>query len=101
MQVHFSYHQGSSNPQLDKIIDTHVQKLDQLLVRFSPDLVHLHGMVELGTPKKGPECSLNLWLPTARLHATENGRDLAATVRASFEHIEEQVKKHKEVLRRE
>lgn len=101
MQVHFSYQHGSPNPQLEKIIDMHVRKLDQLLVRFSPDLVHLHGVVELGTPKQGTQCSLNLWLPTARLHARERGKELPAVLRDSFEHIEEQVKKHKEVLRRE
>lgn len=101
MQVHFSYHHGSPNPQLEKIIDTHVRKLDQLLVRFSPDLVHLHGVIEFGTTKQGTICSLNLWLPTARLHAKERGKELSAALRASFDHVEEQVKKHKEVLRRE
>ena len=101
MQVHFSYQHGASDAPLQKIIGTHVRKLDQLLVRFSPDLVHLHGVVEFGTPKQGTNCSLNLWLPTARLHARERGNDIPAVLRASFEHLEEQVKKHKEVLRRE
>ena len=58
MQVHFSYQHGSRNPELDKMIDTQVHKLAPLLVRFSPDLVHLHGMVDFSTPKKGPLCSL-------------------------------------------
>ena len=101
MQVHFSYQHGSRNPELDKMIDTQVHKLAPLLVRFSPDLVHLHGMVDFSTPKKGPLCSLNLWLPTARLRASEQGRDLPAAVRASFNNLREQVKKHNQVLRRE
>ena len=104
MQVHFSYHQGSPHDQLEKIINGHVQKLDQLLVRFSPDLVHLHGTIDFGGSKKGMECSLSLWLPTARLNTKENGKngkDVAVCMRTAFEHLEEQVKKHKEVLRRE
>src|SRR3989304_5517266 len=101
MQVHFSFQQGTRNSQLDKIIDSHVRKLDRLLVRFSPDLVHLHGGVELSAPTQGPLCSLNLWLPTGRLHASERGRALSTVVRASFDHLLEQVKKHVQVLRRE
>ena len=101
MQVHFSYQHGSRNPELDKVIDMHVGKLAPLLIRFSPDLVHLHGMVDFSATKKGQLCSLNLWLPTARLHATEQGHDLLAAVRAAFNHLREQVKKHNQVLRRE
>jgi len=101
MQVHFSYQHGSSTPQLEKIIQDNVAKLDQLLVRFSPDLVHLHGLIEFGTNAQVSTCSVNLWLPTAQLHATEQGRDLGVALRACFDHLKEQVKKHKEVLRRE
>ena len=101
MQVHFSYQHGSPHQELERIIDMHVRKLEKLLVRFSPDLVHLHGVVEFGTPKSGTGCSLNLWLPTARLHARERGKDVPAALRAAFHHVEDQLKKHKEVLRRE
>jgi len=101
MQVHFSFQHGSRTPQLDKIIDSHVRKLSVLLVRFSPDLVHLHGLVEFGAAHHKPLCSLDLWLPTTRLHAREQGPDLAAALRVSFNQLREQLKKHKEVLRRE
>jgi DNA-directed RNA polymerase specialized sigma24 family protein/ribosome-associated translation inhibitor RaiA len=101
MQVHFTYHNGSASPQLEKIVETNVRKLSDLLVRFSPDLIHLHGLVEFGTPKSGPSASVNLWLPTAQLHSTEQGKDVPAVLRAAFTHIRDQVKKHKEVLRRE
>jgi DNA-directed RNA polymerase specialized sigma24 family protein/ribosome-associated translation inhibitor RaiA len=86
---------------MEKIIAVQLRKLTQLLVRFSPDLIHLHGVAEPGSPKQGPLCSLQLWLPTARIHAKERARDLPTAVRASFDRIVQQVKKHKQVLRRE
>src|SRR5258706_6652382 len=101
MQVHFSYPHGAPNRDMEKVIAVQLRKLTQLLGRFSPDLIHLHGVAEHGSPKQGPLCSLQLWLPTARLHAKERARDLPAAVRASFDRIVQQVKKHKEVLRRE
>ena len=101
MQVHLSYPHGAPNRDLEKIIAVQLRKLTQLLGRFSPDLIHLHGVAEHGSPKQGPICSLQLWLPTARLHAKERARDLPTAVRASFDRIVQQVKKHKEVLRRE
>ena len=101
MQVHFSYPHGAPNRDMEKVIAVQLRKLTQLLVRFSPDLVHLHGVAEHGSPKRGPICSLQLWLPTARLHAKETARDLPGAVRASFDRIVQQVKKHKEVLRRD
>ena len=101
MQVHFSYQHGSPHTEFDKIIEMHTAKLEKLLVRFSPDLVHLHGVIEYGTPKTGTGCSLNLWLPTTQIHAREQGKDVPAALRAAFDHLEDQVKKHKEVLRRE
>jgi len=101
MQVHFSYQHGSTNPQLEKIIHMNVGKLDRLLVRFSPDLIHLHGLLDFNTATQGSTCSLNLWLPTAQLHATEQGRDVTGAVRTGFSHLLEQLKKHKQVLRRE
>jgi DNA-directed RNA polymerase specialized sigma24 family protein/ribosome-associated translation inhibitor RaiA len=101
MQVHLSYPHGAPNLDMEKIIAVQLRKLTQLLGRFSPDLIHLHGVAERGSPKQGPICSLQLWLPTARLHAKERARDLPTAVRASFDRIVQQVKKHKEVLRRE
>ena len=101
MQVQFSFQHGSRTPQLDKIIDSNVRKLTVLLGRYSPDLVHLHGLVEFGAANHKPVCSLDLWLPTSRLHARQQRPDLATAVRVSFNQLREQIKKHKELLRRE
>ena len=101
MHVHFSYHHVSRNPQLDHAVDSHVEKLKKLLIRFSPDLVHLRGILEFNSPHHEAVCSLNLWLPTARIHARESGASLLAVVQACFNELLEQVKRHKRVLRRE
>ncbi len=101
MHVHFSYHHVSRNPQLDHAVSSHVEKLKKFLIRFSPDLVHLRGMLEFNSPHHEAVCSLNLWLPTARIHARESGASVLTVVQASFSELEEQVKHHKRVLRRE
>ncbi len=101
MHVHFSYHHVSRNPQLDHAVDSHVQKLGKFLVRFSPDLVHLRGILEFNSPHHEAACSLNMWLPTARIHARESGASVLTVMQASFSELLEQVKRHKRVLRRE
>ncbi|MEE8177053.1 MAG: hypothetical protein V3T65_03580 [Acidobacteriota bacterium] len=101
MHLHFSYHHVSRNPQLDHAVSWHVEKLGKFLVRFSPDLVHLRGILEFNLPHHEAVCSLNLWLPTARIHARERGASVLTVVQASFTELEEQVTRHKRVLRRE
>ena len=101
MHVHFSYHHVSRNTQLDHAVSSHVEKLEKLLIRFSPDLVHLRGILEFNSPRHEAVCSLNLWLPTARIHARESGGSVLVVLQASFNEVLEQVKRHKRVLRRE
>ncbi|MBI4463929.1 MAG: hypothetical protein HY647_04420 [Acidobacteria bacterium] len=101
MRVHFGYQHVSQNPQMDKAIRQHVTKLERLLKRFSPDLIHLHGLIEYNAAHQGPACSLNLWLPTAQLHARHEGGTPLTAIQACFSHLTEQVKKHKQMLRRE
>jgi ribosome-associated translation inhibitor RaiA len=86
---------------MEKLIERHVQKLGKLLVRFAPDLVHLHGGLESNGAHHNTVCSLNLSLPTVQLHAREEGGNLLTDLQACFNHIAEQVKKHKRALRRE
>jgi ribosomal subunit interface protein len=101
MQVHFSYQNVPRTPQMDKVIQTQIQKLDKLLERFQPDLVHLHGMLESNGAHKNRVCSLNLALPTGQIHARQEGGDLLTDLQACFDHLVDQLKKHKQVLRRE
>lgn len=101
MHVHFSFHHVSRNASLDKKIDSEVRKLEKLLARFSSDLIRLHGVLEFTAAHKGPVCSLSLWLPTARLHSRHEGDTPLTALEDCFSHLIEQVKKHKQFLRRE
>jgi len=101
MHIHFTYQHVPRTPQLEKVIERHVQKLGKLLVRFAPDLVHLHGGLESNGKHQNTVCSINLSLPTVQLHAREEGGNLLTDLQACFNHIGEQVKRHKRALRRE
>lgn len=101
MHVHFTYQNVPRTPQLEKVIQRHVRKLEKLLVRFAPDLVRLHGSLESNAAHQNTVCSLHLSLPTAQLHARQEGGNLLADLQACFNHLDEQVKKHKRALRRE
>ena len=87
MHVHFSFHHVPRNAQIDKAIRSHVGKLEKLLSRFSSDLIRLHGVLEFSAAHQGPACSLNLWLPTARLHSrVEKGTPLTI-LQDCFDHL--------------
>jgi ribosome-associated translation inhibitor RaiA len=101
MQVHFSYQNVIRTPQIDKVIQTHIKKMDKLLAHFSPDLVHLHGVMESNGAHKNRACSLNLALPTGQIHARRESGELLTDLQACFDHVIDQIKKHKQVLRRE
>ncbi|OFV95722.1 MAG: hypothetical protein A3H28_15705 [Acidobacteria bacterium RIFCSPLOWO2_02_FULL_61_28] len=101
MHIHFSFHHVSRNAQIDKTITSQVTKLEKLLGRFSSDLIRIHGVVEFSAAHKGPVCSLNLWLPTARLNTRHEGDSPLTALQDCFNQLIEQVKKHKTFLRRE
>jgi ribosome-associated translation inhibitor RaiA len=101
MQVHFTYHNIARNPQLDKAVQTHIAKLEKLLVKFAPDLVHLHGVLESNPKRQNTACTLNLSLPAAQLHTRQQGENILTDLQGCFDHLVEQVKKHKQALRRE
>jgi ribosome-associated translation inhibitor RaiA len=101
MLVQFSFHHVSRDTLIDKAIQSHVRKLERLLIRFSPDLVRLHGLVEFTAAHQGPVCSLNLWLPTGRLNFRHEGDTPLTAIQDCFKHLTAQVKKHKAFLRRE
>ena len=78
-----------------------VAKLEKLLKRYSPDLVHLHGTIEKQPRKSEYLFSLNLSLPTGTLHATGEAADVRAAVKTAFAEIEAQIKKHMALLRKD
>jgi len=92
-------------PQFQELIEKdfarHLDKLNRLLKRYSPDLVQLHSSLEKVPRKTEFDFSLNLTLPTGTLHATGAGSDVRASAKAAFAELEQQVKKHQEKLRKD
>ena len=101
MLIDLSFHHVGRDPKIDKTIAANVRKLEKLLSSFSPDLVRLHGLMEFTAPHQGPVCSLNLWLPTGRLHFRHEGDTPLFAIHDCFKHLIEQVKKHMAVVRGE
>jgi RNA polymerase sigma-70 factor, ECF subfamily len=98
MNVHISY-KISKTPDLEKLINQQVEKLSRYLQVFRPELVHLKGVVEEISAREGIVVSLNLRLPSGQMAAREKALTATAAVKAAFEDVTEQVKKHKELLR--
>jgi len=76
-------------------------KLERLLKKYSPDLVHLHCSVEKVPRTEEFAFSLNLTLPTGEFHAVGSAADSRTSVKAAFAELEKQVKKHQERLRKD
>ena len=97
MDVHISY-KISKTAAVENLIQQQIQKLERYLRVFRADLVRLRAVVEEATPT-GVTVNLNLRLPTGQMAATERGSTPSAAVKAAFEHLVEQLKKHKGLLR--
>jgi ribosome-associated translation inhibitor RaiA len=76
-----------------------VDKINRLLKHFQPDLVHLHGALELQNPRQGFITSLNLRLPVGQIHSAHAARSAPDSLRAAFDDLERQLNKEKELLR--
>lgn len=98
MNVHISY-KVPKNPDLEKLIQQQTEKLERYLQVFRPDLVHLKGIISENSAPQGIVVSLNLRLPSGQMAAQESGPTAITVIKAAFEDIVEQVKKHKQLLR--
>ena len=98
MNVHISY-KISKTSDLEKLINQQVEKLGRYLQVFRPELVHLKGIVEESSTREGAVVSLNLRLPSGQMAAQESSVTATAAVKAAFDDVTEQLKKHKELLR--
>ncbi len=74
MNVHFSYRHTVRSPEVEKIVNRHIEKLNKWLATFDPDLVHLHATLDYQNAREGFKSSLNLRLPVGQLFATEAGK---------------------------
>lgn len=99
MNFHFSYKHTVKDAQIERLLGRRTEKLRKLLKTFSPDLVHLHGTLEMQKPREGFVSSLNLRLPVGQVHALQAGRSAIDSLRGAFNELERQLKKEKELLR--
>jgi DNA-directed RNA polymerase specialized sigma24 family protein/ribosome-associated translation inhibitor RaiA len=98
MNVHFSYRIHKS-PALEKDIQHNLDKLQKRLQVFRPELIHLKAMVEEVSPREGTSVSMNLRLPSGQMAVQKHAPTGEAAVKAAFEDLLLQVKKHKDLLR--
>src|SRR5580704_9203852 len=99
MNVQISY-KISKTPDLEKLFNQQLEKLGRYLQVFRRELVHLKGSVE-GNSRHGFNVSLTLRLPSGQMSVQERGATVIAEIKSAFEDLTEQVKKHKELLRRQ
>lgn len=97
MNVHISYKAGKT-PDVEREVKHQLEKLERRLQVFRPELVHLHGIIELENGHR-TKASLNLRLPSGQMAAQKSGENVLAAVKNSFTELLSQVNKHKELLR--
>lgn len=98
MNVHVSY-KVAKTPDLEVLVNQQVEKLGRYLQVFRPELVHLKGIIAENSARPGLVVSLNLRLPSGQMASEESSATAIAAVKAAFNDITEQVKRHKQLLR--
>src|ERR1700685_407237 len=98
MNVHISY-RISKTSDLEALINQQTEKLERYLQVFRPELVHLKGAIEESSARQGMLASLNLRLPSGQMASQETSSSAIGAVKAAFDDIVEQLKKHKDLLR--
>src|ERR1700730_3897290 len=101
MKITYSHIDADFRQAIEHESQRHIEKLNRLLKRYSPDLVVLHGSLEKTPRKIEYTFSLNLSLPTGTLHASAGGADVRSSAKAAFAELEAQVKKHQQKLRKD
>jgi ribosomal subunit interface protein len=78
-----------------------IEKLERLLSKYDPDLVHLHTSAETIARTSQYCFEVNLALPTGILHAVGTASDMRSSTKGAFAELEAQVKKHQQKLRKD
>jgi len=86
MNVHISY-KLRKTPELEKQFNHLVEKLRKRLQVFRPELLHLKGVVEEGSPREGTTVSLNLRLPSGQLAAQRSASTAVAAIKTAFDDL--------------
>ena len=98
MNVHISY-KLRKTPDLEKEINHLVEKLRKRLQVFRPELLHLKGVVEQTSPRKGITVSLNLRLPSGQMAVQQSAQAPVAAIKSAFDDLLQQITRHKDLLR--
>jgi RNA polymerase sigma factor (sigma-70 family) len=98
MNVHISYRLRKTRD-LEREIQHLIEKLGKRLQVFRPELLHLKGAVEQGSPREGTTVSLNLRLPSGQLAAQRSARTPLAAIKSGFDDLLQQITRHKDLLR--
>ena len=98
MNVHIGY-KVRKTPDIEKEVNHQVEKLRKRLQVFSPELVHLKGLIEENSPREGIVVSLNLRLPSGQMAAQRKAPAPSAAVKAAFDDLLQQITRHKDLLR--
>src|SRR5262245_41472707 len=101
MQRNIQFKDFEPDERTKKLIEKLTLKLELHMKTFSPDLVHLRLFVEQNSIRKLYTISLTLDLPGRTLAAKEEQHDMQAGLRAAFEEIDRQFKRHKDNLKGE
>ncbi|HZQ93085.1 MAG TPA: hypothetical protein VFA60_14935 [Terriglobales bacterium] len=100
MNVHISYKVPKS-PDIEHVFRQNIEKLRRRLQVFKPELVHLHAVLEQSSAREGFVVSLNLRLPSGQMAAREAANGAVPVIKSGFEHLLDEVSKHKDLLRSE
>jgi ribosome-associated translation inhibitor RaiA len=100
MNVHISYRLPKT-ADIENQFNQGIEKLSRRLQVYRPELVHLHGNIEENSAREGVVVSLNLRLPSGQMEAREHAPNAVAAIRSVFDHLIEEVIKHKDHLRSE
>jgi RNA polymerase sigma factor (sigma-70 family) len=98
MNVHISYKLRKTRD-LEREIQHLIEKLRKRLQVFRPELLHLKGAVEQGSPREGTTVSLNLRLPSGQLAAQRSAPTPLAAIKSGFDDLLQQITRHKDLLR--
>ena len=101
MNVSFSYKHVDSQQEVAAEVTRRLDKLGKLLQSYEPDLIQLHGVFSKNHRTDEQTLALTLSLPSGTLHAIGSGKNVLAGCKNAFSDVEEQLKKHMSLLRRE
>ena len=101
MNVSISYKHAEAQQAVATELMRRLDKLGRLLKSYQPDLIQLKGVFSENNRTEEQLLALTLSLPTGTLRATGTGRNVLLSCKSAFSEIEEQVKRHQSLVRRE